>query len=125
MLTRSIAPRQPQVLVGELSGANTCSLAGTVATGRTPILTACRELLAQGFDLNATIEIYRRDTLALRIRTLAAGARLTVEECSDGCPRFRQYRPRPSEGSPSIAQNADPVAGGRLSWHRGRQRQPQ
>jgi hypothetical protein len=98
-----------QVLIGELFGINICHLAGTVASGRTPILTACRELLARGFNPNAAIEIYRRDTLALRIRTLAAGARLTVEECSDGCPRFRPFRPRASEGSSGIAQNTEPL----------------
>ena len=111
MLTRSIAPHaKPQVLVGELSDDNTCRLAGTVAICRTPILTACRQLLARGFNPNAPIEIYRRNTLVLQIRILAAGARLTVEECSDGCPRFRPYRPRPSEGSPRIAQKANPTA---------------
>lgn len=110
MLTRSINPHaKPQALVGELADDNTCQLAGAVAAGRTPVLTACRELLVRGFNPNAVVEIYRREVLALQIRTLAAGARLTVEECSDGCPRFRQYRPRPSEGSLSIAQNADPL----------------
>jgi hypothetical protein len=114
MLTRSIPPlTKLQVLVGELSDDdNTCWLAGTVAVGRTPVLTACRELLARGFNPNAAIEIYRREVLALRIRTLAAGARLTVEECSDGRPRFRHHRPWPSEGSSRIAQSADPVGEG-------------
>jgi hypothetical protein len=110
MLTRPIIPRAKlQVLVGELSDNNTCRLADTVAAGRTPVLIACRELLARGINPDAAVEIYRGNVLALRIRTLAAGAHLTVEECSDGRPRFRQYRPRPSEGSPSIAQIADSV----------------
>jgi hypothetical protein len=104
-----------QVLIGELFGINICRLAGTVAGGRTPILTACRELLARGFNPKAGIEIYRRDTLALRIGTLAAGARLTVEECADGRPRFRQHRPWPSEVSSRIAQSARPV-GEAVPW---------
>jgi hypothetical protein len=112
MLTRSISissQAKPDVLVGHLLDDNTCCLGDAIAVGRTPILAACRELLARGFNPNAAIEIYRRDILALRIRTLAAGARLTVEECSDGRPRFRQHRARPSEGSSRIAQNAEPA----------------
>jgi hypothetical protein len=110
MLTRSIPPHaKPDVLVGELSDDSACWLAGTVAAGRTPVLIACRELLARGINPNAAVEIYRRGVLALRIRTLAAGARLTVEECSDGRPRFRLFRPWASEGSPGIALNTEPL----------------
>jgi hypothetical protein len=116
LTTRSITPHvKPQVLVGELLNDYTCWLAGTAAAGRTPVLIACRELLARGTNPHAAVEIYRRGVLALRIRTLAAGARLTVEECSDGRPRFRPFRPWASEGSPGIAQSANPVGGEAVS----------
>jgi hypothetical protein len=110
MLTRSIPPRlKRDVLVGQLFADNTCCLGTATVGGRTPVLSACRELIARGIDPETTVEIFRNGTLTLRISTLAAGARLTVEECSDGRPRFRQHRPRPSEGSSRIAQSVKPV----------------
>jgi hypothetical protein len=79
MLTRSIISplNKPELLVGELSDDDTCCLAGTIASDRTPILLACREVLARGASPDAAVEIYRRGVLALRIRTLAAGASVT------------------------------------------------
>jgi hypothetical protein len=110
MLTRLISSdAKPDVLVGQLFGENTCCLGDVTAVGRTPVLNACRELLAGGAHPDAAVEIYRQDILALRIRTLAAGARLTVEECSDGRPRCRQHRSWASEGSPRISQNIEPL----------------
>lgn len=110
MLTSSIPPcAKPQVLVGQLFDNDTCRLGGATAVGRTPVLTACRELIARGFNPDAAVEICRQDVLVLRIRTLAAGARLTVEESSDGRPRFRQHRPWSSEGSSRIAQSAETI----------------
>jgi hypothetical protein len=110
MLTRSISPQAKiQVLVGQLFDDHTCCLGDVTAVGRTPVLTACRELLACGFNPDAAVKIYRQDVLVLRICTLAAGARLTVEECSDGRARFRQHRPWPSEGSSRIAQSAEAI----------------
>ena len=106
--------RRVETLIGELFD-DTCSLAGVTAGGRTPVLTACRQALALGINPASAVEIYRQGVLALRIRTLAAGAQLTVEECSDGRPRFRSYRPPPSEGSPSIRFDDPPKGAPPLS----------
>ena len=106
MLTRSIFSHvKPHVVVGQLFDANTCCLGDVTAVGRAPVLNACRELLARGLNPDTAVEIYRQGVLALRIRTLAAGARLTLEDCSDGRPRFRLFRPRASEGSPGCTKH--------------------
>ena len=68
-----------------------------IVGGHTPILTACRQLLALGLSPDAAVEIFRAGVLAVKIRSLRAGAALVVEECGDGRPRFRAYRPPPSD----------------------------
>jgi deoxycytidine triphosphate deaminase len=89
-----------------LSGSTICSAAGLTATGHAPVMALCRTLIDAGYDRHWALEVYRRGTLALRVRSIGQAVRLTVEECSDGRPRFRSYRPRPSEGSSLIAQKA-------------------
>jgi hypothetical protein len=51
----------------------------------------CRELLRQGIDPDASVEIFRAGTLALKIRTLREGARLTVDEHNG--TRFAAWKP--------------------------------
>jgi hypothetical protein len=67
-----------------------------VAGTRMPLLDAARKLIRLGADPDAII-IMRHTGAghdALRGR-LGAAAELTLEECSDGRPRFRLCRPRP------------------------------
>jgi hypothetical protein len=82
-----------------------------VAGTRTPLLDVARELIRLGADPD-TVLVMRHagaghDALRGRLGT-AAG--LTVEECSDGRPRFRPYRPRLSEGSPPMRASPSPCA---------------
>src|SRR5690348_10730676 len=59
---------------------NTCRVGNHVTMGRTPVLSMCRELLRQGIDPDASVEIFRAGILALKIRTLRQGAALAVAE---------------------------------------------
>lgn len=95
-----------RIITAEFTGIDTCTGAGITAHGSAAALTFCREAIAAGLDPDRALEVYRNGVLALRIRSIAEGAALTVAE-SDGPPRFRRYRPYPSEhrrtaGSPII-----------------------
>jgi hypothetical protein len=62
------------------------------------VLTLCRQLLAAGLDPDQALEVYRGTTLALRVRSIGEGAKLTVRESTkDGRPRFA----RPTGRRPS------------------------
>jgi hypothetical protein len=79
-------------VIGELSGSDTCSAAGITATGNAPILALCRQLLQAGLNPDQALEIYRGAILCLKVRSIAAGAQLTVEDDNRGTPRFRPWR---------------------------------
>jgi hypothetical protein len=92
-------------LIGELSDDNCCRIGEVVSTGRTPVLTALRELLSQGVNPDAAAEIYRNGVLALRVRSIQAGAALTVSEETDRPPRFKRWKPLDlGDGSPPARQ---------------------
>lgn len=97
-------------LRAELSGSTICSTAGQVAIGRTPVLALCRELIEAGHNPATPLEVYRGNTLALRVCSIGAAARLTVDEHNG--TRFAKWKPLcRSAGSPRIAQNLAAVSG--------------
>jgi hypothetical protein len=109
-----------QLVRADLIGADTCTAAGITATGHAPALTLCRRLVEAGHDPSTPLEAYRGTTLCLRVRSIGAGARLTVSEGADGKPRFATYRPAPDGrqscgGQPPTRSNA-----GEAPAHRGR-----
>ena len=107
---REVAPNDVGSLRAELTGSDTCTAAGLTVHARAPVLTMCREMLAAGLDPDRALDVYRNDVLALRIRAIGEAAKLTVEECRDGVPRFRPYRPYPSAGSPPMRQTETPAS---------------
>jgi hypothetical protein len=98
-------------IVCQIIGSDRCEHDGLVVKHNAPVLALCRKLIEAGYDPAAPLHAYRRDTLCLKIRTIAEGAKLTVEEGPNG-PRlihFRQARTcvsappmRPNDG-PAIA----------------------
>jgi hypothetical protein len=85
-----------------------------VAGIRMPLPDATRDLIRLRADPDAIAIVVMRHAGAgrdaLRGR-LGAAAGLPVEECFDGRPRFRPYRPRPSEGAPPMRKIAWAYAG--------------
>ena len=93
-----------QIVRAEIIGDQAIAL-GHSASGYAPVCQLARELIRAGFDPELPIEAFRDGVLALRCRSRAAG--LTVENCSDGRPRFRAYVPSPgSEVRSPVAKNA-------------------
>ena len=77
-----------QVIRAELIGANVCTAADLTATGAAPVLALCRQLVAAGFDSRCPLDAYRDNKLALRVRSIGQGARLTVKDNRFGRPAF-------------------------------------
>jgi hypothetical protein len=91
-------------ITAELTGSDKCSAAGITATGNAPALALCRQLLAAGLDPDQALEVYRGTTLALRVRSIGEGARLTVKEPDRGRPHLAQWHAfSPSPVEPPIA----------------------
>lgn len=59
----------------------------------------CRRLLAAGADPAAELVCYRNGRLALRVKSIRAGAALTVRETAIDGPRFATWRPFPTARS--------------------------
>jgi hypothetical protein len=72
----------------DLIGSDTCSGAGITATGAAPVLALCRQLLAAGLDPDAALAVYRTGTLAIHVRSLREGSRLSVKTAGNGAPIF-------------------------------------
>jgi hypothetical protein len=51
-------------------------------------LNLCGQLLAQGLDPDAALAVHRRGILALKVRSIREGARLTVKTAGNGRPIF-------------------------------------
>src|SRR6516162_767818 len=66
----------------DLAGADTASASGLTASGRSPVLKLCRELVAAGHDPAQPAEAYRGSILCLHIRSIGEAAKLTVKERS-------------------------------------------
>jgi hypothetical protein len=102
--SQRLSTTQPP-LIGELSDDNCCRIGEVVSAGRTPVLTALRNLLSQGVNPDAAVEIHRNGVLALRIRSIRAGAALTVSQETDRPPRFKRWKPLDlGDGSPPARQ---------------------
>lgn len=75
----------------ELFGSDTCTAGDLTAHGHAPVLVLCRQLIAAGLDPDRAMEVFRGTTLALRVRSIGAGARLTVAERPNG-PTFERWK---------------------------------
>jgi hypothetical protein len=87
----------------ELFGSNTCTAGNLTAHGHAPVLVLCRQLIAAGLEPDRAMEVFRGATLALRVRSIGAAARLTVKERPFG-PTFEKWVPFSTPPvSPTIA----------------------
>jgi hypothetical protein len=88
----------------EITDADRCEADGFTVRAAAPVLAMCRKLLAAGYDPDRPLHAYRGDVLALKVRAIGEGAKLTVEESR--APRFVRWKPCALvEGSPRIARN--------------------
>jgi len=96
-------------IVAELTGSDRCSAMGITARGHVPVLALCRRLIEAGIDPDRPLHVYRGNTLALTVRSIAEGAALTVEDNRFGTPRFRRRRVRGDGAALPMRQNGAPA----------------
>jgi hypothetical protein len=109
------------VIIAQLVGSDIAVFDNITGRGA---LDLCRRLIVAGVDPDAELHCYRDGVIALRIKSVGAGAKLTVHETASGGPRFSTWRPfpaarsgrllaktaRPSHRDPSSTNALDEVA---------------
>jgi len=75
-----------------LIGSDRCSAEGISVRGYAPVLSLCRALIEAGHDPGRALHAHRGGVLALVVRSIGEGARLTVEDDRHGRPRLRRWR---------------------------------
>jgi hypothetical protein len=81
------------VIEAELTGSTECSARGLTAHGPAPVLALCRALIGASYDPRRPLHVYRGQVLALKVRSIGEGARLTVAD-THGRPRLRRMPPQ-------------------------------
>jgi hypothetical protein len=78
----------------ELSSDTYCTALGMTIRSPSPVLALCRELVETStYGSSTPLNVYRGDTLCLRVRSIGEGARLTVTSAGNGCPIVRCNSP--------------------------------
>ena len=98
--TTSNDPRRLAALCADLVGSDICTAPGIIVRSYAPVLTLCRRLIEAGIDPDRPLRVCRSGTLALVVRSLAEGARLTVEDNRLRHPRFVRWRSRSDGAAP-------------------------
>ena len=91
-----------------LTGSNCCEALGITARGYAPVLDLCRALVKAGHEPRRPLHAYRGDVLALKVRSIGEGARLTVREDRAG-PRFVAWEPFPRRVGACVREKAVPL----------------
>jgi hypothetical protein len=81
-------------IVATLVGANRCSGEGITVRGHAPVLDLCHALIRVGHDPKLALNAFRSGVLALVVRSIGEGARLTVADDRHGTPRLRRRQER-------------------------------
>jgi len=107
--SNAIDPRRLPALCADLVGSNICTAPGIIARSYAPVLALCRRLIEAGIDPDRPLHVYRGDTLALVVRSIAEGARLAVGDNRLGHPRFVRFRRRSDGAALHMRQNGAPA----------------
>ena len=84
----------------DLSGSDICTALGLAINSSSPVLALCRALIEAGHDPSTPLEVYRGETLSLRVRSIGEGARLEINAYGTG------FRPcREADAAPPMRQN--------------------
>jgi hypothetical protein len=93
-----------QSIRAEIIGATEARAMGLAARGHAPLFALCRLLIERGHDPARPLHAYRGDVLCLRVRSLGAGAGLTVCDSRHGTPKVRRWVPAAGDvAAPPVA----------------------
>jgi len=98
------------VIIAKLINDDVAQAGDIVARSRTPVFALCRALLAAGANPNSKLECFRGSVLALTVKTIGIGAKLTIKENDWVGPKVVPYEPfsRDRVGR-HVRQNDDPA----------------
>jgi hypothetical protein len=98
------------VIIAQLISDDTAQAGDIVVRSRSPVFALCRALLAAGADPNSKLECFRGSVLALTVKTIGIGAKLTIKENDWVGPKVVRYEPlsRDRVGR-HVRQNGEPV----------------
>jgi hypothetical protein len=92
-LARSGERLQTNPIEAQLFGSTECRWRSIITRGQAPVLAMCRALIGAGFNPSRPLHVYRGNVLALKVRSIGEGARLTVTD-AHGRPRLRRMPPQ-------------------------------
>jgi hypothetical protein len=81
------------VIVAQLIGDDTAQAGDIVVRSRSPVFALCRALLAAGANPNSRLECFRGSVLALTVKSVGIGAKLTIKENDWVGPKVVPYEP--------------------------------
>ena len=81
------------VIIAQLIGHDRAQAGDVVVRSRSPVFALCRALLAVGANPNSKLECFRGSVLALTVRTIGIGAKLTIKENDWVGPKVVPYEP--------------------------------
>ena len=98
------------VITAQLIGQDRAQAGDIIARSRSPVFALCRALLAAGANPNSKLECFRGSVLALTVKTIGIGAKLTIKENDWVGPKVVPYKPfsRDRVGR-HVRQNDDPA----------------
>ena len=81
------------VIIAQLIGSDMAQAGDIVARSRSPVFALCRALLAAGANPNSKLECFRGSVLALTVKSIGIGAKLTIKENDWVGPKVVPYEP--------------------------------
>jgi hypothetical protein len=98
------------VIVAQLIGDDTAQAGDIVVRSRSPVFALCRALLAAGANPNSRLECFRGSVLALTVKSVGIGAKLTIRETAIDGPRVVRWKPlQDRDVFAPVRQNDDPA----------------
>jgi len=97
-------------IIAQLVGNDRAQAVDIVVRSRSPVFALCRALLAAGANPHSKLECFRGSVLALTVKTIGIGARLTIKENNWVGPNVVPYEPFSRDRVERHArQNDDPA----------------
>ena len=98
------------VIIAQLVGHDRAQAGDVVVRSRTPVFALCRALLAAGANPNSRLECFRGSVLALTVKSVGIGAKLTIRETVTDGPRVVRWKPlQDRDVFAPVRQNDDPA----------------
>ena len=98
------------VIIARLTNDDVAQAGDIVARSRTPVFALCRALLAAGANPNSRLECFRGSVLALTVKSVGIGAKLTIRETVTDGPRVVRWKPlQDRDVFVPVRQNDDPA----------------